>query len=67
MSVIGRLDEQVDAIFITPLKRRNEAEATPTETRKQPETSDGQPRSIAPHDDPAAQREAQPELPVCLL
>ena len=67
MSVIGRLDEQVDAILIAPLKRKDEAEATTTEPRKQPETRDGQPRNVAPHENTAAQRAAQAELPVWLL
>ncbi len=68
MSVISRLDEQADALLITPLKRKGEAQATTrAETNKQTETADEQPHRAAPHYETSAQRAAQTELPVWLL
>lgn len=77
MSVIGRLDEQVDALLISPLKKRGarrkaEEEATP---QQQPTETQEQPRPVATkksqavRPDKHSEREdsARDELPVWLL
>lgn len=76
MSVIGRLDDQVDALIISPLKKRgaqqNEEHATPPQ---QPTRTTDQSNPVASEESQAAQshkhseREssAPDELPVWLL
>ena len=69
MPIIGKLDEQVDAVIIKPLARRGEPEqrsvaASPNENIAQP------PSAIQTGSEMAARREAraeQEELPVWLL
>jgi hypothetical protein len=62
MSVIGRLDEQVEAILISPPGRKRDA---PEQARK-PVTEEANTR---PDEESSAQasREREPELPVWLL
>ena len=64
MPVIGRLDDQVEAILINPLKRRPSPDE---EGREQPAI----PAPVAEERDdanaPAEKREADPALPVWLL
>jgi hypothetical protein len=72
MTVIGRLDRQVDAMLIEPLKRRHEpGAAETTDANAQVETETG-----PPHDTPQGharqaetdeQRDADVTLPVWLL
>jgi hypothetical protein len=62
MAVIGRLDEQVDAVLISPLgKRRDEPEHTPEPDREETNTL-GDEESSGPQS-----RERAEELPVWLL
>ncbi len=68
MSVIGRLDEQVNALLITPRKRNDETQATTrAETRTPAETTTDQPQRATPPAETSAPRTAQTELPVWLL
>jgi hypothetical protein len=69
MSVIGRLDEQVDAVLIAPLDRNRR----PTTTERQP-PDDAQPAPLAPAPhapDKAAtahnEQAVKQDLPVWLL
>jgi hypothetical protein len=64
MPVIGRLDDQVEAVLINPLKKRRAPEETEREQPAMP------PRAPEEHDhaDTAAEkREADSALPVWLL
>jgi hypothetical protein len=64
MPVIGRLDDQVEAVLINPLKRRREADEAPREqTRIPPAVSEE--RDDA--DSSTEKREVDPPLPVWLL
>ena len=70
MTVIGRLDEQVDAVLIAPLKRKPGAVET-TEHKEQVETEvDGEraaPSARARRTEAGAHQRAEDELPVWLL
>ena len=62
MSVIGRLDDQVDEILITPLSRRRSDDEEPAPPRR--------PEADPPPDEPADKGETSAkgdELPVWLL
>lgn len=70
MPVIGRLDDQVEAVLINPLRRPptpGQAERERPAEREQPPTpapvSEGTDRADAP----ALKREAEPALPIWLL
>ncbi len=70
MTVIGRLDEQVNAVLIAPLKRKPGAAETaeqkePAETEVAPERA--LPSARARRTDGAAHQRADDELPVWLL
>ncbi len=67
MSVIGRLDEQVAAVLIAPLRRSAEPEAPPPEAPPQKETAASQLQRETRADEPSARRRTQSELPVWLL
>jgi hypothetical protein len=63
MSVIGRLDEQVDAVLIAPLKKRGEKtpdETTPPLLRSPARNA---PSSVKPRRAPANDRMSEPESP----
>ena len=69
MPVIGRLDEQVDAVLITPLERRGEPERDAVDARSNENIA--QPQSAIPtasETDAQVRRHAKrEELPVWLL
>ncbi|HEX8649589.1 MAG TPA: hypothetical protein VF708_02030 [Pyrinomonadaceae bacterium] len=69
MPVIGRLDEQVDAVLIKPLERRGEPAGDDTAARSNENIA--QPQSAIPKgsetDAQAHERAEQEELPVWLL
>lgn len=67
MSVIGRLDAQVDALLITPRQRNDAAETATTETSTRAATTDEPTRRHEAHEEAAARRTAPTELPVWLL
>lgn len=73
MSVIGRLDEQVDAVLIRPLKKRGERQeetATAPEalTHDRPEPSAPGQRQVPSGDENSRHQRPEPdELPVWLL
>jgi hypothetical protein len=72
MTVIGRLDEQVDAVLIEPLKRRHEpgaAETTDEKTQVEIETEPqhGRTQGHARHAETDEQHDADVTLPVWLL
>jgi hypothetical protein len=69
MSVIGRLDEQVDAVLIAPLARKGEGQARtsaaePHENIEQPRTAT---RTESEKEDSDNRRARHDELPVWLL
>jgi hypothetical protein len=67
MSVIGRLDEQVDAVLIAPLARKGEKDAStaqPHENTSRSQTATGTTRETEDSNDTPARRD---ELPVWLL
>ncbi len=70
MSVIGRLDEQVDAVLIAPLARKGEGQAPqrcaaePHENIEQPRTAT---RTEGETEDAESTRARRDELPVWLL
>jgi hypothetical protein len=69
MSIIGRLDEQVDAVIIKPLARRGETEqesvaARPNENIAQPQSAIQKGLETDAHVEAPAKQE---ELPVWLL
>jgi molybdopterin-guanine dinucleotide biosynthesis protein len=66
MAVIGRLDEQTDAVLIAPLTRKRAPEAevhtqTTEQTESQPTQTEVQP------DDESIRRDEEMTLPVWLL
>ncbi|HEX7175229.1 MAG TPA: hypothetical protein VF240_08100 [Pyrinomonadaceae bacterium] len=66
MSVIGRLDDQVDAVLIKPLSKKGERVDAHEDAPAQ--TSTPRPADAAPAADDATDRERPPrELPVWLL
>ena len=72
MSVIGRLDEQVDAVFIAPLKKRGEKtpdETTPPARSPDRDAPSSEKHRPAPVSDKMSEQESpEPdELPVWLL
>jgi hypothetical protein len=77
MSVIGRLDDQVDALLISPLKKRDarqtdEQEATPPEQATETAAQAGQVapsrgRAATAHSQAERESRAADELPVWLL
>ena len=66
MGVIGRLDEQVDAILITPLRRTDETKRDEHGAAEQDAPTRPLAQLPAQHKEPDAQR-ATDDLPVWLL
>ena len=72
MSVIGRLDEQVDAVLITPLGKRDGqkiSDTAPVERAPDTAESSAQKGTPAPSDKEVSEHEpsCRDELPVWLL
>lgn len=69
MSVIGRLDEQVDAILISPLARKGEPQTPLKDSQAQPAPAQTIPVTSTPDkvESSGNQRHAGDELPVWLL
>jgi len=66
MAIIGRLDEQTDAVLIEPLRRKRAPETeTHTQTTEQTESQPAQ--TEVQHDDESTRRDETTELPVWLL
>jgi hypothetical protein len=63
MSVIGRLDDQVDEILITPLQKKNRQETNEQEDEQTPSRETNQ---IEPNSSEDKRVESEP-LPVWLL
>jgi hypothetical protein len=64
MPVIGRLDDQVEAVLINPVRRRPTPDETERERPATPAPVSGEPSGA---DAPAEKREAESALPVWLL
>ena len=63
MSVIGRLDDQVEAVLINPLRR----ERSPDEEARKPPETHAPATEERDAESPPETREADAELPVWLL
>ena len=64
MPVIGRLDDQVEAVLINPVRRRPAHDEAEREQPPAPAPVSGEP---ARADAPAEKREAESALPIWLL
>jgi hypothetical protein len=68
MSVIGRLDKQVDEVLIAPLSKNNRREEDARGPQQRAETQSDEPREIATTDSENPRtRVSKDELPVWLL
>jgi hypothetical protein len=70
MSVIGRLDEQVEAVLITPLGKDGRTEAAPREDESAVEQATSAPRverATAEDESFQDERASKDDLPVWLL
>jgi hypothetical protein len=64
MPVIGRLDDQVEAVLINPVRRRPTPDEAEREQPPAPAPVSGEPDRADP---PAEKREAESALPIWLL
>jgi hypothetical protein len=68
MSVIGRLDKQVEEVLISPLDKNRRQTETPRDSpSRQDATPDAQPESVTHKDENVHPEREQEELPVWLL
>ncbi len=66
MTVIGRLDDQVNAVLIEPLRRKDKPNTADQQQPEQTESAQPQTQPLAAPDEPRAEH-APDDLPVWLL
>lgn len=67
MSVIGRLDKQVEEVLITPLEKHNQPPATGDKLQRREDSAPAETESNADAQEIPRRQHTQEEMPVWLL